>query len=125
MTALCQNDPVVPVFAPVYFDQNTGTIHHKWFPRLDSIGKYLSDNPEYQLQVHAFGHPTEENFYEIVFKRAENVLAYLTNKYEIKTHEHILINSNNRGVVPLEDAEYSERHKADTRKVEFIIEKKK
>ena len=125
ISVLGQTNTVAPDYAPIYFDQNIDTINNKWYPKLDSIGQFLSGNPEFELKVWAFGHPTEKDFNETVFNRADNVLNYLNNKYKIRTHENILTNSNNRGVVPREDDDYSEHEKAEKRKVEFIIAKKK
>jgi TonB family protein len=123
MSVLGQTNSIAPNFTPIYFDQNLDTINNKWYPKLDSLGQFLSTNPDFELQVHAFGHPTEKDFYEVSFNRAKNIIDYLTKKFEIRTHEHILTNSDNRGVVPQKDSNYSEKHKSDNRKVEFIIEK--
>lgn len=122
--ALGQTDKVVPDFSPIYFEQNIDTIDSNLYSRLDNVGQFLADNPDYQLQVFAYGHPTEKNFEDLVFNRATNVLDYLTGKYNIQTHQFILTNSNNKGVVPRPDNHYSEEEKREKRKVEFIIEKK-
>ena len=125
ISVLGQTNTVIPDYAPIYFNQNIDIVDKKWYPKLDSIGKFLSANLEFELQVRASGHPTEKDFYETIFSRADNILDYLTTKYKIRTHENILTNSNNRGFVPREDDDYSEQDKAEKRKVEFIIAKKK
>ena len=124
ITVFGQKETEIVDFTPIYFEQNSDSIENKWYPKLDSIGQFMSSHPELQLQVQAYGNPTENEFFEIVFNRAKNVLDYLMEKYEIQTHEHILTNSNNRGVVPRKDEDYTEKYKAENRKVEFIIKRK-
>lgn len=120
-----QQETVSTDFTPIYFEQDSVNIESKWSPKLDSIGQFLSSHPELQLQVHGYANPLEKDFFETVLNRAKNVLKYLTEKYDIQTHEYILTNTNNRGFVPLTDEDYTEKHKAEKRKVEFIIRERK
>jgi len=120
-----QTSNTINHFEPIYFNQNSDTIYNKYFSRLDSLGAYLQSDTTLVLQLHAYGNPVENPFFEIVFNRAKNTSEYLTSKFKIKMHENYLTNDNNRGVVGREDWEYSESERASLRKIEFIITRSK
>lgn len=112
-------------FNPVYFEQNSDTIELNYYSMLDSMGEYLQSNPSFELRLNSYGHPTERNFKELVWKRAKNIREYLEKNYKIKVADIIETNTNNRGVMPRSDESYLESERAALRKVEFEIAKTK
>ncbi len=55
LTAIAQTDTISPKFAPIYFEHNIDTVNNKWHERLDSLGEFLSDHPEFQVQIQTTG----------------------------------------------------------------------
>ncbi len=116
-----QSNNSIKHFEPIFFNQNSDTIENKYFYRLDSLGQFLQSDTTLVLQLHSYGNPVENPFFEIVFNRVKHISDYLTSKYKIKIQDYHVTNDNNRGIVGRENSEYSEIERAKLRKVEFII----
>jgi len=119
---VCQSVLIVSSFEPVFFEENVDTVDTKWYPRLNSLGQFLEDNPQFTIQLHAYAHSTEKDFLNTVRNRAKNVLSYIETNFNVKLDENFLTNVDNRGLVPMPDLPYE---KAGKRKVEFQIKKRK
>ena len=70
-------------FKPIYFEQDSSSISHKYHSRLDAIGEFLSEHPEQEISISVHGLATEEQFYKLVTNRMKSVTDYLEQKHGI------------------------------------------